>query len=134
MSEFGHKYASGGGLCIDAWGAGPFVIEHAGKRWPFEDSDRFGPALVKANGDPLANPWPTEKSIFWRLHHIWRKQGRRVAGDGVTCVLEYSEPRPTKYVVRGREMIVVEHGDHDGCYDGGHQRVDAALTEATREE
>ena len=131
MSEFGHNHLIGAlkagkesyGICIDGWGAGPFVIMHDGKLWRFEDSDRFGPALVKRNGDPLAKPWPGERSVFWRLHHIWRKQGRRFADDGTTCVLEYTEPRPSKYVRRGRNKIIVEHGDHDGCYDGGFIEV-----------
>ena len=48
MSDFGHEVICGRGLHIDIWGDGPFTITAAGKTYRFEDSDRFGPALVRA--------------------------------------------------------------------------------------
>lgn len=42
MADFGHKSYIGGGMCIDAWGASPFVISAGGKSFRFEDSDGFG--------------------------------------------------------------------------------------------
>lgn len=87
MSEFGHSYSWGSGVMIDAWGAGPFAITVAGRAFRFEDSDRFGPLLVRRNGDPTKNQ-PGERSPFWRPYALWRKQGRRLADDGVTCVWE----------------------------------------------
>ncbi|MBN8979327.1 MAG: hypothetical protein J0I08_22955 [Rhizobiales bacterium] len=113
MAEFGHKAYIGGGMCIDAWGAGPFVISAGGKSFRFEDSDRFGPHLIKKNGELFDNPWPSERSPFWRAHRIWVRQGRRTE-DGVNCI--WDEPKPTKYrKIRGAKFIV-ENGEEDGAY------------------
>jgi hypothetical protein len=112
VSEFGHTGIITPDICIDMWGAGPFLIEAGGKTFRFEDSDRFGPALVKKNGDPLANPWPGEFSAFWRAHRIWRRQGRRLEG-GTHCL--WDEPKPE--VVRhlgGRNYMHIEAGEQDG--------------------
>lgn len=62
MSDFGHEVICGRGLHIDIWGAGPFTITAAGKTYRFEDSDRFGPALVRADGELRANP---PKHDYW---------------------------------------------------------------------
>lgn len=113
MSDFGHIARIGNGVCLDSWGTGPFVIEADGKRYRFEDSDQFGPSLIKLNGDPLTNPWPSSRSQFWRAHRIWARQGRRVKEDGVTCV--WDEPKPQ--IVRrinSRNVILVEPGEPDG--------------------
>ena len=114
MAEFGHEFSNGNGICIDAWGVGPFVIiDRNGKSYRFEDSDRFGPALCKANGELFANPYPGERSPFWRAHFLWRKQGRRVSYDGITCV--WREPKPT--VIKhmgGKHWIIVENGEEYG--------------------
>lgn len=114
MSDFGHEAVTlPGPVHIDAWGAGPFVITAGGKQFRFEDSDRFGPYLVRNNGAIRSNPYPGERSPFWRAHRIWKRQGRRVADDGITCI--WDEPKPTK--VRhfgGRNYLVVEGGDEDG--------------------
>jgi hypothetical protein len=112
MTEFGHTGIIGTDICIDIWGTGPFVIVVNGKSYRFEDSDRFGPALVNRRGDPLANPWPSERSPFWRAHRIWLRQGRRLK-DEINCI--WDEPRPS--VVRhlgGRNYMHVEAGDEDG--------------------
>lgn len=111
--EFGHHFARGDGTCIDAWGSGAFVIEASGKSYRFEDSDRFGPSLIKRNGDFLANPYPPERSPFWRAHRLWVRQGRRVTDDGVTCV--WHEPTPTKVVrLSRRASFIIENGEEDG--------------------
>jgi hypothetical protein len=110
MAEFGHFGHIGGGLCIDAWGAGPFVIEAAGKSYRFEDSDRFGPALISKRGDVLRNPYPPQKSPFWRAHFLWVKQGRKIE-DGL-CV--WREPKPNLLQRIGRHAIVVERGEEHG--------------------
>jgi hypothetical protein len=112
MAGFGHASAIGADFCIDGWGAGPFVIDAQGKTFRFEDSDMFGPSLVRKNGDIAANPWPSERSPFWRAHWAWVRQGRRLKEDRMTCV--YDWPRPTTYFVVGREMFVVERGDAGG--------------------
>lgn len=112
--EFGHNAAIIPGVArIDSWGVGPFVIEAAGKSFRFEDSDRFGPALVNKRGDPLAKPYPSERSPFWRAHRIWKRQGRRLAEDGATCI--WDEPKPTTVRMIGRrDAVIVENGDEDG--------------------
>lgn len=85
MAEFGHHAAHMPRCFIDGWGAGPFVIEVCGKRFRFEDSDRFGPMLVDRNGDPLENYCPSSGSPFWYGHKRW-VQARRIGGDGMSCL------------------------------------------------
>lgn len=113
MSEFGHIATSGAGFRVDTWGAGPFVIEAGGKSFRFEDSDRFGPALLKPDGELRADPWPPERSPFWMAHRAWVKQGRRVTDDGVTCIYEPLKPTKVRHM-GGKHYLVVEHGDDDG--------------------
>ena len=113
MSEFDHTGIIGTGICIDSWGAGPFVIVVGETRWRFEDSDRFGPLLINRRGEPLSNPYPPERSRFWRAHRIWVRQGRRTE-DGVTCI--WDEPKPTKYHKIGRDRFIVENGEEDGKF------------------
>ncbi len=105
MAEFGHIGIIGGGVCLDGWGVGPFVINAGGKTsYRFNDSDRFGPLLPTNQ--------PGERSPFWKAHRLWKRQGRRLADDGVTCI--YDPPRPTLYKKVGRMNLIVEHGDEDG--------------------
>lgn len=87
MTEFGHIWMRGPGFCIDSWGAGPFVITHAGGTYRFEDSDRFGPYMIKKNGDPTTRQ-PGEHSPFWAAWHSWKSQGRQTAEDDVTCIYD----------------------------------------------
>jgi hypothetical protein len=124
--EFGHFAAIGNGFCIDGWGAGPFVITVGDKSWRFEDSDRFGPSLVNRNGDTLRNPWPGPRSPFWRAHHLWRRQGRRVAPDGKTCVWDDVRLRPSKAIrLGGRHVYIVQAGESDDYEDGGVEIMEA---------
>lgn len=75
--EFGHSYSHGRGLFIDSWGAGPFVIVARGKRYYFEDSDRFGPAFIDPKtGDPTNEVIPPH-SPFWRAWERWKRDGRK---------------------------------------------------------
>jgi hypothetical protein len=114
VSEFGHIAFRGSGVCVDTWGAGPFVITVGDRSWRFEDSDRFGPSLVKKNGDICENPFPGQRSPFWRAHRIWVQQGRRLAEDGTTCV--WGEPKPTTFYRLGKRFgMIVEAGDEDGA-------------------
>lgn len=108
MTEFGHIGVKFGGFCLDAWGAGPFVITVDGKEWSFEDSDRFGPLTLDRRGSPHERQ-PGERNPFWRAHTCWRWQGRRLEQDGKTCI--WDEPRPTKVKKIRKLAIVVEHGD-----------------------
>lgn len=113
MGEFGHFGIIGGGVCLDSWGAGPFVIEAGGRFWRFEDSDRFGPSIILKNGNPAAQQ-PGERSPFWIAHWAWMKQGRRVEDDGMTCI--HDPLKPTLYRKVGRMNIIVENGDERGGY------------------
>src|SRR4051812_45266535 len=113
MSEFGHNAIISPNVCIDGWGTGPFVIvAEDGKSYRFEDSDRFGPALVKKNGDPLASPWPSERCAFWRAHRIWKRQGRRTE-DGINCIWDEPKPQIIRMIGR-RSAVIVDHGEEDG--------------------
>lgn len=110
--EFGHVGVIVPGLCLDSWGAGPFVIT-AGGRYRFEDSDRFGPVLINKNGSE-AKAQPGGRSPFWRAHRIWRRQGRRTESDGVTCI--WTEPKPSTiaHIGKSRTAFEVEPGEEDG--------------------
>ncbi len=111
--EFGHASGICGGVCFDGWGAGPFSIQIGDKTYRFEDSERFGPALLRKNGELLDNPYPGERSPFWKAHRAWLKQGRRTK-DGSICI--FDPPKPTKYRRIGRTCVVIEHGDEDGDF------------------
>ena len=50
--EFGHFGSRSMVSYIDYWGAGPFKIIVNSRTYCFEDSDRFGPSLLKKNGGP----------------------------------------------------------------------------------
>jgi len=111
MGDFGHSGVIVGGTCFDTWGAGPFVITAKGKSFRFEDSDRFGPSLVKKNGD-ISDKQPSERSPFWAAHSAWVKQGRRLADDKVTCIYEPLKPTVLQRI-GGRHFKVIEQGDGD---------------------
>jgi|GEM_PF-2173829 len=70
-------------------GAGPFVLRTPdGRPHRFEDSDRFGPVRLRKDDEVSdARPWG-EKHPFWARHSAWCRQGRRVAEDGITCILD----------------------------------------------
>ena len=89
MSEFGHNYASAPGMHIDSWGTGPFVLRYRSLSWRFEDSDRFGPALICKNGELRKHPYPQEHDPFWHVHKLWVKQGRRIAENGIDCIYDW---------------------------------------------
>ena len=77
MGEFGHIVTTGRGIFADGWGVGPFVITARGKRYCFEDSDRFGPMLVDPKtGDPTGEMIPA-RSPFWKAWERWKAEGRQ---------------------------------------------------------
>ena len=101
MSDFGHTastFKSGEALFhVDAWGAGPFMFRIDGRRWFFEDSDMFGPAVIgKRDWQPVSRQ-PGERSRFWDAFSMWRKAGRPVRGTGRIKVAVWSEPQPGEY-------------------------------------
>jgi hypothetical protein len=113
MSEFGHQASRDAGWFIDSWGTGPLVLEAKGKSFRFEDSSEFGPSLVNKAGDPMKNPWPSDRSPFWRAHRIWVRQGRRIAEDGRTCIWDEPKPQIVRRIGR-RSVVIVQQGDEDG--------------------
>lgn len=76
IAEFGHDAWRGKNLFADSWGAGPFVIAHAGKRYYFEDSDRFGPVPLNAKGNIIDPGYFEEDSPFWKAWEPWKAAGR----------------------------------------------------------
>jgi hypothetical protein len=113
MAEFGHTGTIGGGVCLDTWGAGPFEIEVGGKVHRFEDSDRFGPLALSKRDAPLDRQWG-ERHPFWMAHRAWKRQGRRLAEDGRTCIWEPLRPTKVMRIGRSQHVIVIEHGDEGG--------------------
>jgi hypothetical protein len=110
--EFGHSSIALRGTTICSWGAGPFVIQSEGRRFRFEDSDRFGPVALTARDD-FRERQPGERSPFWRAHRIWVRQGRRLMPDNTTCI--WDEPRPQILQrIAGRHCLVIDEGEEDG--------------------
>lgn len=115
MAEFGHIATGGPGVRVDAWSAGPFEITINGKVWIFEDSDRFGPLILRKDGIP-AKRQPGDQSPFWEPHSLWYSQGRRLAEDGKTCIYN-AAPLPAPTLVRhlgGKNYEIIQAGDEDG--------------------
>ena len=114
MGEFGHSYFGGPGFRVDSWGAGPFGLVVDDKPHRFEDSDRFGPSRVNKDGSMPAHPYWPERHRFWIAHRAWRKDGRRLEADGITCI--WDEPKPTVARRLGRkQLLVITFGDDDGA-------------------
>lgn len=83
-----------------------------GKRvWFFDWSERFGPSLTNGKGDVLTNPWPGERSRFWRVFHLWLRQGKRWEPSAVKGIRKavWNEPPAGRYVVDTRGVIVETH-------------------------
>lgn len=116
MSEFGHISGAFKHGRIDAWGVGPFELTVAGKLYRFEDSDRFGPFFLRKDGEPKSNQQMSERSPFWRTHSLWIEQGRKVAEDRITCMVDIPPLRPTKWKRVGRMRVIVEGGDDRGGF------------------
>jgi hypothetical protein len=85
MTEFGHTAIRMDGAIIDCWGAGPFRIKVGERVYLFEDSDRFGPAILHKRTLNPADRQPGEAHPFWPAWHMWVKGGRKVGEDGL-CV------------------------------------------------
>lgn len=110
-AEFGHFASRGSSFCLDTWGAGPFVLDVAGRRHRFEDSDRFGPLRLTSRDMPSDRQWG-ERHPFWAAHRLWVRQGRRLAEDG-TCVWQPGRPTIVQKVNK-RDGFIVLQGDEDG--------------------
>ena len=114
-AEFGHFGSIQPGFCIDAWGAGPFVMRVGKKEWRFEDSDRFGPLFVNRDCEPTDKD-PGERSPFWPLYNKWRVTGRRLEPDGITCLVDPLQPHKLRRI-GGRHAMLVEEGDEGGLIE-----------------
>jgi len=69
-------------------------IKVLGKEYIFDFSERFGPLLVKKNGDPCVNQPVSERHPFWKGFTPWLNQGKRVE-DGV-CIWELEPKKSVK--------------------------------------
>jgi hypothetical protein len=95
--NFGHVHASGPGVCIDGWGAGPYTLRVGKRRYYFTDSDMFGPLLESKNGSVLEPPPIAEAHPFWGAYTMWRAGGRKGKKVGRWIVCRWRFPRPGKY-------------------------------------
>ena len=103
MAEFGRNSKAfiidGRPVHIDGWGAGPFMFRIDGKRIFFEDSDRWGPSVLRTSDWNPSDRQPGEKSRFWDAYGMWRKAGRPLRGVGKIKVAVWIEPRHGRYWV-----------------------------------
>lgn len=87
MSGYGHLHSGtsmrDGGF-LDVWGRGPFVIEVGDKSYRFEDSNQFGPSLLRKDNE-IASRQPGANSPFWDAWRAWVDQGRMIKEGGETC-------------------------------------------------
>ncbi|WP_088190833.1 hypothetical protein [Sphingobium sp. Z007] len=76
--------------------------------WNFDWSERFGPSLTNGKGEIRANPWPAERSPFWRCFHLWLNQGKRWEPSGAKGVrlAIWNEPPAARYVLDPRGVII----------------------------
>ena len=110
MSEFGHIAKIAAGVCIDSFGCGPFVIVVDGETFKFEDSDRFGPTILNTRGGPAAKQ-PANRSLFWKAHCMWRRQGKQV--EHGLCVWKRWKNTKVRHL-GGRSYELIEPGDSWG--------------------
>lgn len=107
--EFGHNAWRGSAGFVDGWGAGPYCITVKGKRYYFEDSDRFGPAWIDPKtGDPTNELIPLNHP-FWKAWERWRDEGRRTV-----------EGKPLGKRGNRTEILYCQHSDlrKDRAIDG----------------
>lgn len=102
MGDFGHIALTGDmgnktRFHLDAWGAGPFWIIVDRKRYVFEDSDMFGPLLLRKTDFMPAERQPGERHRFWVAYTMWRKAGRPLKTLRRAKVAVWKEPQPGLY-------------------------------------
>jgi hypothetical protein len=90
---------------IDTWGTGPFMFRINGKRIFFEDSDMFGPFVIRILDWNPGDRQPGEKSMFWNAYGMWRKAGRPLRGTGRVKVAVWKEPQPGRYWTDSRGIF-----------------------------
>lgn len=133
MGEFGHTSArvfvgDGSFAMVDAWGTGPFMFRIDGRRVFFEDSDMFGPSVLRKSDMQPSDRQPAEKSRFWDAYGMWRKAGRPVRGKGRVKVAVWSEPQPGLYwkCEKGLSHILRDPDLQDGPYRQVERPVESA--------
>jgi hypothetical protein len=75
--SFGHHAINIGGAHIDIWGAGPFLIRSGKRSWYFEDSDMFGPVILRKSDMQPHDQQPGDRDPFWTFYNRWRNAGRK---------------------------------------------------------
>lgn len=111
---------------IDAWGTGPFMFRIDGRRVFFEDSARFGPAVLRKRDMNPSDNQPGEKYRFWDAYGMWRKAGRPLRGTGKIKIAVWKEPQPGRYWIDEKTGISHLLNDPD-LEDGPYRRVPKPL-------
>lgn len=60
-------------IFITEFAEGPFTVHDGKREWRFEFSDRFGPVVLRKDGEPAARQ-PGENSPFWSAFEFWNHE------------------------------------------------------------
>lgn len=67
---------------------GLVITTPSGRKHRFEDGVRWGPNRMRKDGEiSNARIWG-ERNPFWPAYSAWSRQGKRVAEDGFTCIVD----------------------------------------------
>lgn len=120
MSGYGHKAINGhiDGMMfhLDSWGGPPLVFLIDGKRVLFEDSDMFGPSVLRWSDHHPKAIQPGSRNRFWDAYMMWRKAHRPVKMGKVAI---WKDPQPGTYWkddVTGISHFLTEPDLDDGHY------------------
>lgn len=81
------------------------IKDESGDIIKFEEHPYCGPVALNKKGDPLENQ-PGGKASFWRVHHWWVDQGKKIDAEGF-CVWEKPKPTHKKVHMGGRHWMLV---------------------------
>jgi len=121
----GDTFARGAAIITSFSEPADYRITDGTRVWFFDWSDRFGPSLTNGRGTILANPFPAEKSLFWRCFGLWLAQGNRwesADGTGGAQLRKavWNEPPIATYVIDG--ALIVSTDEPDGFHDQYSQK------------
>jgi hypothetical protein len=111
QDDYGHTSSCTGGMFIDQWGAGSFLLKDGDKTWSFEFSSRFGPLLLDSKGGPKTIQPTSPRNPFWKPFNAWLSQGKQVE-KGVAI---WRKPLPMVLrQIAGRHYKIEENGEDGG--------------------